>query len=220
MIPLRDVIPSRTTPWVTLGLLLVNALVFGYECLLTDEGATRLFLDYGLVPAQFSWLTATTSLFLHTGWLHVGSNLLCLWLFGDNIEDRLGHGRFLVFYLLGGYVAGLLEVWSHPGASVPLVGASGAVAGIMGAYLVLFPYSRILVLIVLVVFIDIVEVPAIAFLGLWAVLQVLGGVGRLADAPTLGGIAFLTHLGGFLAGVLGIWLFKRPERDRVEWWGA
>jgi len=217
MIPLRDVIPSRTTPWVTLGLLAINALVFVCQF----AGDTQQFLlHYGLVPARFSWLNLTTALFLHAGWLHLGSNLLALWLFGENVEDRMGHGRFLAFYALAGYAALLLDAWTHPATSVPIIGASGAVAGVMGAYLVLFPYSRVLVLLPLIAYLDIVEVPAVMFLALWAVMQILAGVGRLPDASDPGGIAFMTQLGGFVAGVVGVWLFRRPERDRVEWWGA
>ena len=218
MIPLRDVIPSRTTPWVTLGLLAINALVF--VCQFAAGDTQQLLLDYGLVPARFSWLNLTTALFLHAGWLHLGSNLLALWLFGENVEDRMGHGRFLAFYALAGYAALLLDAWTHPATSVPIIGASGAVAGVMGAYLVLFPYSRVLVLLPLIAYLDIVEVPAVMFLALWAVMQILAGVGRLPDASDPGGIAFMTQLGGFVAGVVGVWLFRRPERDRVEWWGA
>jgi membrane associated rhomboid family serine protease len=220
MIPLRDVIPSRTTPWVTLGLLVVNALAFGGQRLLAADDTPQLLLHYGLVPAHFSWLNLATALFLHAGWLHFGSNLLALWLFGDNVEDRMGHARFLAFYLLAGYGAMLLDAWTHPAASAPIVGASGAVAAVMGAYLVLFPYSRVLVLLPLVAFIDIIEVPALMFLALWAIVQVLAGTGRLLDPAGPGGIAFLTQLGGFVAGVVGVWLFRRPERERVEWWGA
>jgi membrane associated rhomboid family serine protease len=220
MIPLRDVIPSRTTPWITLGLLAINALAFICQLLFAAGDTRQLLLTYGLVPVHFSWLNLTTALFLHSGWLHAGSNLLALWLFGDNVEDRMGHGRFLAFYFLAGCGAMLLDAWTHPASSAPIVGASGAVAGVMGAYLVLFPRSRVLVLLPLVVFIDIIEVPALMFLALWAVIQALAGVGRLPDPTDPGGIAFMTQLGGFVAGVVGVWLFKRPERERVEWWGA
>jgi membrane associated rhomboid family serine protease len=220
MIPLRDVIPSRTTPWVNLLLIAVNVLVFLFECLLNERQAQQFFQIYGLVPGQFSWLAATTSMFVHANWLHAGSNLLSLWIFGDNVEDRMGHARYLVFYLLAGYAAGLLQVWSEPGSLVPLIGASGAIAGVMGAYLVLFPSSRILVLIPIIIFFDVVEVPAILFLGIWFVLQIVGGVGRLADTTNTGGVAFWAHLGGFLTGVAAVWLFRRPERQRVDWWSA
>jgi membrane associated rhomboid family serine protease len=220
MIPLRDVIPSRTTPWINLLLIGANVLVFLYECLLNDHEAAQFFLTYGLVPVHFSWIAATTSMFVHANWLHVGSNLLSLWIFGDNVEDRMGHGRYLAFYLLAGYAGGLLEVWVQPASTVPLVGASGAIAGVMGAYLMLFPYSRVLVLIPIIIFFDVVEIPAIIFLGIWFVLQLVGGVGRIPETTSAGGVAFWAHLGGFLPGVSAVWLFRRPERQRVEWWGA
>jgi membrane associated rhomboid family serine protease len=219
MVPLRDVIPSRTTPWVTYLLIGVNLAVFLYEWTLPDAALEQLIFTYGLVPAHASWLTATTSMFLHAGLLHVGGNLLSLWIFGDNVEDRFGHLRYLVFYLLAGYLANLAEIWAAPHSPVPLVGASGAIAGVMGAYLVMFPHSRILVLIPIIIFIDIVEVPAVLFLGFWFLLQIIGGVGRLTQTTTPGGIAFWAHLGGFVTGVLAVWIFRRPERQRVEWWG-
>jgi len=220
MIPIRDVIPSRTTPWVTILLVAANVVIFLYEVSLPEEAAERLFAVYGLVPADFNWVAATTSMFLHGGWLHVGSNMISLWIFGDNVEDRMGHGRYLAFYLLTGYAAGLAEVWISPDSLVPLVGASGAIAGVMGAYLILFPHSRVLVLIPIFLFIEILEVPAVLFLGFWFLLQVVGGVGRLADTAVTGGVAFWAHLGGFATGLALVWLFKRPERERVEWWNT
>ena len=219
MIPLRDVIPSRTTPWVTLLLIAVNAIVFVHELLLPQRELVSFFLAHGLVPAHFSWLAIFSSMFLHDGVLHIGSNLLCLWIFGDNVEDRLGHGRYIVFYLLTGAVAALTQVWASPDSTVPLIGASGAIAGVMGAYLVLFPHSRVLVLVPIIFFFDVIEVPAVIFLGIWFVMQAIGGVGRLAASTSQGGVAFWAHLGGFLAGVLGVFVFRRRERERVEWWG-
>ena len=217
MIPIRDVIPSRTTPWVTTLLILINALVFLYELSLPDEARLEFVYTLGLVPAEYSWPTATTSMFLHADILHVGSNLLSLWIFGDNVEDRLGHGRYLIFYLLMGYAASLAEVWANPGSTIPLIGASGAIAGVMGAYFVLFPYSRVLVL-VPIIFLHLLEVPAIFVLGLWLLMQVVGGVGRLSASSDTGGVAFWAHLGGFAAGMATVWLFRRPERQRVDWW--
>ena len=220
MIPIRDVMPSRTTPWVNLGLIALNILVFGYECTMTNREAAPFFDAWGLVPAHAGWLTATTSMFLHANWLHAGSNLLSLWIFGDNVEDRFGHGRYLIFYLLAGYLAGYAEIWANPASVLPLIGASGAIAGVMGAYLVMFPHSRVLVLIPIIFFVNLVEVPAIVFLGVWFLAQVFGGIGRLADTSGGGGIAFWAHLGGFVAGVIAVPLFRRPERQRVEWWSA
>ena len=221
MIPLRDVIPSRTTPYVTIGLIGVNVLVFLYEMTLGDPHLDEFILYFGLVPAAFSWVAVLTSMFLHGGFLHVGGNMLFLWIFGDNVEDRMGHGRFLVFYLLCGAAAALAQTAMSPDSVVPMVGASGAVAGIMGAYFVLYPHSRIVTLIPLFVFFHVMEVPALVFLGLWFVLQFISGVGSIAAATggePAGGIAFWAHVAGFVAGVSGVLVFRRPERQRVEWW--
>ena len=219
MIPLRDVIPSRTTPYVTIALITLNAIVFLYQFLLGD--AVEAFIVYwGLVPAAFSWVTVFTSMFLHGGFLHFGGNMLYLWIFGDNVEDRMGHGRFLVFYLLCGMAAALAQTAAGPDSLVPMVGASGAIAGVMGAYFVLYPHSRIVTLVPIFFFIQIIEVPAIFFLGIWFVMQLLSGVGSIATAAgePAGGIAFWAHAAGFLAGLSGVLVFRRRERQRVEWW--
>ena len=218
MLPLRDVIPSRTTPWVTIALIGLNAIVFVRELTLGATKIDQFIFRYGLTPSHLTWATALTSMFLHDGWLHIGANLISLWLFGDNVEDRMGHGRFLVFYLLAGLVANLAQTLAVPDSPIPLVGASGAIAGVMGAYLVLFPSSRILVLIILFVFVDVVEVPAVFFLAFWFVLQLLSGIRQLAHMPGTS-IGLWAHAAGFFTGVLGVWVFKRPERQRVEWWG-
>ena len=218
MIPLRDVIPARTTPWVTFLLIGLNVLVFFHEISLGSRDATRFIFTYGLVPARFSWETAVTSMFIHGGWLHIGGNLLSLWIFGDNVEDRMGHGRFLLFYVLAGLVGNLAQTASSPGSAIPLVGASGAIAGVMGAYLIMFPYSRILVLVFLLFFIDVVELPAVFFLVFWFFMQLVSGVGQLANVPGAN-VGFWAHVGGFVTGVIGVWVFRRPERQRVDWWG-
>jgi membrane associated rhomboid family serine protease len=217
MIPLRDVIPSRTTPWITFLLIILNALVYLYQFLMPEEQVQRFIYFYGLVPAQFSWLNVFTSMFIHGGLLHLGGNLLSLWIFGDNVEDRMGHARFLLFYLLAGGVGGWLQSLSTPDSFVPMVGASGAIAGVMGAYLVLFPRSRILVLIFLFIFIDVIEIPSIFFLGFWFVMQLLSGVGQLASMAGAN-VGFWAHIGGFLTGLGGVFLFRKRERQRVEWW--
>src|SRR6187455_1786589 len=191
MIPLRDVIPSRTTPVVTISLIVVNVLVFLYELSL-GEAVNEFTLYYGLVPAAFSWVAVFTSMFLHGGLLHVGGNMLYLWIFGDNVEDRMGHGRFLVFYLLCGAIAAVAHVLSEPSSPIPTIGASGAIAGVMGAYFVLYPHSRILTLLPIIVFWQIIEVPAIVFLGFWFLLQLFSGVGTMLMATQgapAGGIA-------------------------------
>jgi membrane associated rhomboid family serine protease len=219
MIPLRDVIPSRTTPVVTIAIIALNALVFLYQLSL-GPSVEEFVLYWGLVPAAFSWLTVVTSMFLHGGFLHFAGNMLYLWIFGDNVEDRMGHGRFAVFYLLCGATAALTQTVTDPASVVPMVGASGAIAGVMGAYFVLYPHSRILTLVPIFFFIQLIEVPAIFFLGLWFVMQFLSGVGSIATAAGQpgGGIAFWAHVAGFATGIGGVALFKRPERQRVEWW--
>jgi len=218
MIPLRDIIPSRTTPIVTISLIVANVLVFLYE--LTLGSAVNDFtLYFGLVPAAFSWVAVLTSMFLHGGLFHVAGNMLYLWIFGDNVEDRMGHGRFLVFYLLCGTAAALAQTITAPDSVVPMVGASGAIAGVMGAYFVLYPKSRIVTLVPLFFFFQIIEVPAIFFLGIWFVMQFLSGVGSIVTATAGGGgVAFWAHVAGFVAGLSGVIVFRRPERQRVEWW--
>ena len=220
MIPLRDVIPSRTTPFVTVLLIVVNVAVFLFELSLGDSVDAFVF-DFGLVPASFSVLTLFTSMFLHGGFLHVGGNMLYLWIFGDNVEDRVGHGRFLLFYLLCGTAAAVAQTFMQPDSRVPMVGASGAVAGVMGAYFVLYPHSKIVTLLPIFIFIQLIEVPAIIFLGIWFLMQFVSGVGSIgaaAEGRMAGGIAFWAHVAGFVAGVLGVLVFRRPERERVEWW--
>ena len=219
MFPLRDVIPSRTTPWVTFLLIAVNLVVFLCEISLNEREAVQFISAYGLVPARFSWAAAVTSMFLHGGWLHIIGNLWSLWIFGDNVEDRMGHGRFLVFYLLAGLLGNLAQTMAMPDSPIPLIGASGAIAGVMGAYLVLFPHSRILVLIFLLFFVDIVEIPAVFFLAFWFLMQLVSGFGQLANLAGAS-VGFWAHIGGFLAGVLGVWIFKQKQRQKVEWWSG
>ena len=165
--------------------------------------------------------TFLTTMFLHGGFLHVAGNMLYLWIFGDNVEDRMGHGRFLAFYLLCGVAAALGQTFTAPNSIIPMVGASGAVAGVMGAYFVLYPRSRIVTLLPLFIFIQIIEVPAIFFLGVWFVMQFLSGIGSIASATQgepAGGVAFWAHISGFAAGLIGVFAFRRPQRERVEWW--
>jgi membrane associated rhomboid family serine protease len=178
---------------------------------LSDRALEQFFMTNGLVPAEFSWTAAFSSMFIHAGAVHAISNLLCLWIFGDNVEDRMGHLRFLLFYLTAGLAAALAQTWADPQSAVPLVGASGAIAGVMGAYLVLFPHSRVLVLIFLLFFIDIVEIPAIIFLGIWFVMQLVLGVGRTAAESGGGGIAYVAHAAGFVLGLAGAFLLRRPR---------
>jgi membrane associated rhomboid family serine protease len=219
MIPLKDVIPSRTRPVVTTSIVVVNALVFVLQLTLSPADVERFIFTFGLVPADFSFVNVLTSMFVHGGLGHIGGNLLYLWIFGDNVEDRLGHGRFLVFYLATGVVAALSQTAMDPASTVPMVGASGAIAGVMGGYFVLYPNSRVLTLFPFPLMLF--EVPAIFFLGLWFVLQFLSGLGSLAASTgdgLPGGVAFWAHVMGFAAGIVLVRLMRRPERERVEWW--
>ena len=179
MFPLSDVIPSRTTPIVTVTLIVVNSLVFLYQVTLPRPLLDQFVMQYALIPAAFSWLAVLTSMFLHGGWMHVIGNMLYLWIFGDNVEDRLGHVRFLIFYLACGCAAAVLQLVFNPLSEVPMLGASGAIAGVMGAYFVLYPESRVLTAVFIFVFFDLVEIPPSSFSGIWFVMQLLSGVGSL-----------------------------------------
>ncbi|MCC7034165.1 MAG: rhomboid family intramembrane serine protease [Acidobacteria bacterium] len=219
MIPIKDVIPSRTTPVVTVLLIVVNALVFLYQLGLSPAEFEAFIFAFGLTPAHFTVPTLFTSMFVHAGLGHAGGNLLYLWIFGDNIEDRLGHGRFLVFYLATGVVAALSQSAMDPASQIPMVGASGAIAGVMGGYFVLYPHSRVLTLFPFPLMLF--EVPALFFLGLWFVIQFISGLGSLAAAANgglPGGVAFWAHIMGFVGGVVLVRFMRRPERERVEWW--
>ena len=216
MIPLRDVIPSRTFPFFTIAFIVLNSLVFLFELSMPDpvlEGFMRVF---AVVPGAFVWPTLVTSMFLHGGWLHFLGNMLYLWIFGDNVEDRLGHGRFVLFYLLCGAAAGLAHVFMNPESLVPTIGASGAIAGVMGAYFVLYPRSRVLALVPLIIFWEILEVPAVVFLGIWFVMQFFSGVGSIAAGAgaDTGGVAFWAHVAGFLAGVAAVFVLRKPARNQ------
>ena len=222
MIPLRDVIPSRTTPYITVTIILLNAAAWFYEVSLPARTLSRFVFIYGVVPAAFSPATLITSMFLHGSWMHVIGNMWYLWIFGDNVEDRVGHGRFLVFYLLCGIAAALGQIAMDPSSTLPTIGASGAIAGVMGAYFVLYPHSRVLTLIPWI-FIQIVELPAIALLGFWFLMQLFsaGTVAVTAASHGSGGVAFAAHVVGFIAGMGGVFLFRKRELepwDRREYY--
>ena len=219
MIPLRDVIPSRTTPGVTVTLIAVNIAVYLFQLMLSEGGQDAFLLGFGLVPAYFSLVNVVTSMFVHGGFAHLAGNMLFLWIFGDNVEDRLGHGRFIVFYLMCGFTAAFAQAALDPESLVPMVGASGAIAGVMGAYLVLYPRSRVLMLFPFPVFLF--ELPAIVFLVMWFLVQFLNGINQLPvfeRNAISGGVAFWAHVMGFVAGLILVVFMKRPERTRVEWW--
>jgi membrane associated rhomboid family serine protease len=226
LFPLRDTIPSRRMPLVLWLIVLANGFAFAFELGLSAKNLGELVERFGIVPSRISlapqalletpgsYLVLLTSMFLHGGWLHVLGNLWTLLIFGDNVEDRMGRSRFLVFYLLCGVVAGLTHVRFHPDSLVPTIGASGAIAGVMGAYLLLFPHARVITLIPLLFYPLFVELPAFVFLGVWFVSQLLSGSLALMAPGEAGGIAFQAHVGGFLAGVVLHRLFVRRERAR------
>jgi membrane associated rhomboid family serine protease len=221
MFPVRDVIPSQTVPVATIGLIAINSLVFLHEFSLVAHSPAALdsFIEiYGFIPAVFTIPTIFTSMFLHGSWMHLFGNMLSLWIFGDNIEDRLGHGRYVFFYLLCGAIATLAHFFSDPSSQIPTVGASGAVAGVMGAYFVLYPHSRVLMWVPIFF---LFEVPAVFFLGFWFLTQLLSGVSSgLAASGQVGGVAFWAHVAGFAAGAILVKVFARPERTRLDWWDA
>ena len=225
MFPLKDDNPSQNTPIVTIGLILANALVFLYQFSLEVGGgqgaqAGQAFIEeFGLVPCRLTGacrvgmdlpspiLTIFSSMFMHGGLFHIAGNMLYLWIFGNNVEDVLGHGRYLIFYLASGVAAALAQTAIGPSSAVPMVGASGAVSGVLGAYLVLFPHAYVTTLIILGFFFRLVKIPAVVVLGFWIVLQLLNGLGSFGAS---GGVAFFAHIGGFLAG-MGLLFVLRPR---------
>jgi membrane associated rhomboid family serine protease len=212
MIPLRDVIPSRTVPVVTVTLILLNAAAWVLELSMSQRGLDQFIRLYGVVPGAFRPVTLLTSMFLHGGWLHVIGNMWWLWIFGDNVEDEFGHGRFLVFYLLCGLTSALGQIVMDPTSRLPTIGASGAIAGVMGAYFVLYPRSRVLTVIPPFLF-GVIEVPAVFLLGFWFLMQLLNAGAVAATANTAGGgVAFAAHVAGFVVGVLGVFVFRRRRR--------
>jgi membrane associated rhomboid family serine protease len=220
VIPLKDDNPSRTRPYVTWSLIALNVAVFIFELMLDATGYLDwLMSNAGLVPVAITTapisgrlLTFFTSMFLHAGWMHLLGNMLYLWIFGDNIEDRIGHWRYLTFYLIGGIAAAAAQIALSPDSPVPMVGASGAIAAVLGAYLIEYPRARVRSLLFLGYFIRFVNVPAIVVLGMWFVLQSLSGFLSLSVMST-GGVAYFAHVGGFVAGLLLIKPFAigRPK---------
>ncbi|MBI2891536.1 MAG: rhomboid family intramembrane serine protease [Nitrospirae bacterium] len=223
MLPLRDANPTRRVPVLTIGLVAANVLVYLYEAVLPEEALGSFVLQFGAIPREITRLSnlagsgglpplvsMVTSMFVHGGLAHLLGNMLYLWIFGDNVEDRLGRPRFVLFYLLCGLAAALGHVVSAPGSEVPMVGASGAISGVLGAYVRLFPRARVMTLVFLGWYVRIVPLPAAFVLGVWFVIQVLNGLPSLAFA-NFGGVAWFAHVGGFLAGYL---LVRRMERPR------
>jgi membrane associated rhomboid family serine protease len=220
MIPLRDVIPSRTTPYITVTIIILNALAWFYELTMPERQLNSFIYVYGVVPASFSAPTLITSMFLHGGWMHVIGNMWYLWIFGDNVEDRVGHGRFIVFYLLCGIAAALGQIAIDPTSTLPTIGASGAIAGVMGAYFLLYPQSRVLTLVTIIFFWEIVELPALVLLGFWFLMQLFSAGAIAVTASTNGGgVAFMAHVVGFLTGLVGVLVFRKRERVDQYWAG-
>ncbi len=228
MIPLRDDNPTTLTPVVTVSLIVLNCLVFLYQLSL-GPAEERFILSYAAVPAEWfrpgtvvgdpavpAAATVLTSMFLHANLMHLIGNMLYLWIFGNNIEDVMGHGRFILFYLLCGVVAVLGHAVMAPDSTVPMIGASGAISGVLGAYLLLFPRARVLVLVLLGIFTRIMPVPAVFVLGFWIVMQVINGLFSWGGLG--GGVAWFAHIGGFVAGLALIKVFQRqPVNDTFRW---
>lgn len=226
MIPVGDSTRRRTTPYVNVALIAASVLVFVYELSLDSVDINTFFLDWGVIPAQLTdWLespsgleepaTVFSSMFIHGGWLHLIGNMLFLWVFGDNVEDAMGHVRYLVFYALAGVAAAALQVYVDQDSLVPMVGASGAIAGVLGAYLVLYPRATVAVLIPWLWFFGAFPVPAAFLIVFWFLLQLLNGVAALGTATGVTeGVAVWAHVGGFVAGFALVWVFRRPRRGR------
>jgi membrane associated rhomboid family serine protease len=221
MIPLKDDNPTRTVPFVNYALIVACVLVFLWEVSLGERTQAAIYA-YGLIPDVLlgdarlppelavvpAWMTVFTSMFLHGGWMHLIGNMLYLWIFADNVEDRLGHGRFVVFYALCGVAAALAQALPDPDSQIPMVGASGAISGVLGAYLLMFPRAHVLVLLPLGPLAQLVRLPALLVLGLWFAMQLLS---EMFSAPGAG-VAFRAHIGGFVAGLLLLPVFRRRER--------
>ncbi|HEY9722180.1 MAG TPA: rhomboid family intramembrane serine protease [Oscillatoriaceae cyanobacterium] len=235
MIPLRDENPSYSTPWVNYALIAINVLVFLYEISLGQHALLHFLASYAVVPrhllgavgqvehghavAPSAFVPVVTSMFMHAGWLHIAGNMLFLWIFGDNVEDRMGHVPYACFYLLAGIVAAVAQALSAPMSTLPSLGASGAIGGVLGAYIVLYPAARVFTLIFLGIFITTARIPAWVFLGIWFVLQSVQGLLTVgARTANQGGVAFWAHIGGFLFGLAVGFVLKalpppKPQRS-------
>jgi len=224
MIPLKDNIRPRRFPLVNKTLIGINVLVFLYQVLLSSQEVQELVFTFGVVPRQLTTLTPGdlilegfapllplfTATFLHGGWFHLVGNMLYLWVFGDNIEDCLGPLKYLFVYLIMGIVGHFSHILFDPLSSVPLIGASGAIAGVLGAYLILYPWAKVLTLLPLGIFFTFVEIPAVIFLFLWFFIQVASGVAELVMSPEMQVIAWWAHVGGFISGmILGVYIKRR-----------
>src|SRR3954466_15675973 len=227
MFPIQDSVPTRSVPVVTRALVLINVLALFFELMLPRQGLEQIFYLFGIVPARIThpgwaadvgfpagtYWTIITHQFLHGSWLHLIANMWTLWIFGDNVEDRMGSLRFAIFYLICGSTAGLTQVLTNPDSTIPSVGASGAIAGVLGAYLMFFPTARLIVLFPIFFFPFFFEVPAVLYLVLWFFINLFSGTAALAGPEQVGGIAWWAHVGGFVSGMLLCRLFVRRRRQ-------
>ena len=229
MFPIRDTIPSRHLPIATWTLIALNLFFFFRELTLPPAAADQMMYLFGIVPARFTdpewasevgfpstYLPFLTTMFLHGGWLHVIGNMWALWIFGDNVEDRMGPIRFVFFYLACGVAAGIIHVVTNPGSQVPAIGASGAIAGVMAAYFVLFPRARIVAMFLIVFWPVFFQVPAWVYLGVWFLIQFFSGTLASAAGVQAAGIAWWAHIGGFATGLLTFWAFLSREPRAAE----
>lgn len=214
MIPLRDSVKSRSFPIVNLTLIILNVLVYLWELSFEPYQLNQIYYAFGVIPAEFLNAIFTganftpvlfsfiTAMFIHGGWIHIIGNMLFLWVFGDNVEDRLGHWKYLIFYLIAGVVGSLVHIMTNPTSTVPVVGASGAVAGVLGAYIIAFPRSRILALVPIFIIFTLLEIPAVIFIALWFGIQLFNGVASLGGLANP--VAYWAHIGGFIMGAIMI----------------
>ncbi len=221
MIPLRALLTRRTVPVITVCIILVNTAIFLFEASLPYYLRNIFIEQYALIPDRLHLSALVTSMFLHGGWLHLIGNMWFLWVFGSHIEDAIGWAKFLMLYLLCGIAAAIVQVFAMAGSPEPTIGASGAIAGIMGAFLLLYPRVRIVTLVILVIFITTVDLPAAIMLIYWFAIQLLSGLASFESFSTAGGIAWFAHVGGFLAGILFVRLFyddsRRRRYERYYW---
>ncbi|MEN6620632.1 MAG: rhomboid family intramembrane serine protease [Smithella sp.] len=222
MFPIRDTVPNRTVPLNTWVLIILCALVFLFEITLPHEVLENFIYHFGIVPVDFTkdrhnlslidYLSFIITMFLHGGWLHILGNVWFLKIFGSKVEDQMGHGRFLIFYLIAGILASIFYIYFNPRSSMPVIGASGAIAGVMGAYFVLFPRARILTFIPIFIIPWFIDVPAVFFLGWWFLLQVFSGTVTQVLHSSGEGVAWWGHIGGFIAGFVLVFFFRKGRR--------
>jgi membrane associated rhomboid family serine protease len=220
MIPLYDTVRSRRFPLANVLLIIANVIAFFYEMQLRPSALQAFVFQWGLIPSHFwkdpstFWITIFTAMFLHGSWIHIISNMWMLFLFGDNVEARMGSFRYLIFYLLSGTAAGLLQAYVLPHSDQPMIGASGAIAGVLGAYLILYPHSRIASLVPILFIFTIIEIPAFLFLLFWFAVQIYSGLFSMQGT----GIAWWAHIGGFLFGILMVWFFATRKKTYYSGW--